>query len=104
MKEDRIPEEISSDIFAVSMSKSIPELLKDMSNEKLINSYYIMENSPEVTQVRVLQDILKSAQNSEFGKKYTVFSVTGAIGFTCGESVGFSLATNGRFLLRYNSR
>ena len=70
MAKDRIPEEISSDIFETSEGKSIPELLKDMSNEKLINSFYIMENSPEVTQVRVLQDILKSAQNSEFGKKY----------------------------------
>lgn len=70
MAKDRIPEEISSDIFETSEGKSIPELLKDMSNEKLINSFYIMENSPEVTQVRVLQDILKSAQNSEYGKKY----------------------------------
>ena len=70
MAKDRTPEEISSDIFGTSEGKSIPELLKNMSNEKLIDNFYIMENSPEVTQVRVLQDILKSAQNSEFGKKY----------------------------------
>lgn len=57
---DRAPEEISSDIFGTSEGKSIPELLKNMSNEKLIDNFYIMENSPEVTQVRVLQDILKS--------------------------------------------
>lgn len=69
MVKDRIPEEISSDIFAGRQGKSIPEFLKDMPNEKLIKSFYIMENTPEVTQLRVLQDILKSAQNSEIGKK-----------------------------------
>jgi hypothetical protein len=66
---DRIPEEISSDIFEASEGKSIPELLKEMPNEKLVKSFYLIENSPEVTQLRVLQDILKSAENTEFGRK-----------------------------------
>ncbi|WP_373485782.1 GH3 auxin-responsive promoter family protein [Acetobacterium malicum] len=70
MEKDRIPEELSSAIFAGNDGKSIPELLKDMPNEKLIKSFYITENTPEVTQLRVLQDILKSAQNTEFGKKF----------------------------------
>jgi hypothetical protein len=69
MTKDRIPEEISSDFFLGSEGKSIPELLKEMPNEKLIKSFYLIENSPEVTQLRVLQDILKSAENTEFGRK-----------------------------------
>lgn len=69
MATDRIPEEISRDLFEASEGKSIPELLKEMPNEKLVKSFYLIENSPEVTQLRVLQDILKSAENSEFGRK-----------------------------------
>ena len=70
MAQDRSPEEIAKDIFEASECKSIPELLKEMSNEELVKSFYLIENCPEVTQLRVLQDILKSAQNSEFGQKY----------------------------------
>lgn len=69
MAEERKPDEILNAILAGSEDKSIPELLKEMPNEKLIKSFYYMESIPEVTQMRVLQDILKSAQNSEFGKK-----------------------------------
>lgn len=69
MAVDRMHEEISKDILVASEGRSIPELLEKMPNEKLIKSFYLMENTPEVTQLRVLQDILKSAQNSEFGKK-----------------------------------
>ena len=39
MAKDRTPEEISSDIFGTSEGKSIPELLKNMSNEKLIDNF-----------------------------------------------------------------
>ncbi len=70
MLADRKPEEIFNTIFAVSEDKSIPEILKEMSNEKLIKSFYLMGNTPEGTQLRVLQDILKSAKDTEFGKKY----------------------------------
>lgn len=69
MVADRTPEEIFNTILAGSEEKSIPERLKEMPNEKLIKSFYLMQSIPEVTQVRVLQDILKSAQNSEFGRK-----------------------------------
>ncbi|WP_414151333.1 GH3 auxin-responsive promoter family protein [Acetobacterium carbinolicum] len=56
-------------IFGGNDDKSIPERLKEMPNEKLIKSFYFIQSIPEATQIRVLQDILKSAQNSEFGRK-----------------------------------
>ncbi len=69
MTKDRMPEEISNDIFGGSEGRSIHEWLKEMPNEKLIKHFFLMENTPEATQQRVLQDILKSAENSEFGQK-----------------------------------
>ncbi|MEA4806584.1 GH3 auxin-responsive promoter family protein [Acetobacterium wieringae] len=69
MTADKISEGIPNDSFDACWDERIPEHLKGMSNEHLIKSFYMMEKTPEVTQLRVLQDILKSAQNTEFGKK-----------------------------------
>lgn len=69
MIKDSILKEISNDIFDGSTGQSIPEKLKQMSNEELIKSFYFMENNPECTQKSVLQDILKFAEKSEFGQK-----------------------------------
>ena len=48
--------------------KSIPEILKEMPPQQLIKFFHFMKNNPEVTQKVVLQDILKHAEKSEFGK------------------------------------
>nr|WP_320026752.1 GH3 auxin-responsive promoter family protein [uncultured Acetobacterium sp.] len=69
MEENRKQEEISYYILGEHDGSSIPEILKEMPNEKLIKSFYLIENTPEDTQKRVLQDILKCAENSDFGKK-----------------------------------
>lgn len=69
MEENRKQEEISYYILGEHDGSSIPETLKEMPNEKLIKSFYLIENTPEDTQKRVLQDILKCAENSDFGKK-----------------------------------
>lgn len=41
MAEERKPDEILNAILAGSEDKSIPELLKEMPNEKLIKSFYL---------------------------------------------------------------
>ncbi|MBI4858298.1 MAG: GH3 auxin-responsive promoter family protein [Acetobacterium woodii] len=69
MEENRKQEEISYYTLGEHDGSSIPETLKEMPNEKLIKSFYLIENTPEDTQKRVLQDILKCAENSDFGKK-----------------------------------
>lgn len=69
MEKDKMDGELYKQLFSGNDGKSIPAVFKEMPNEKLIKSFYFTENSPEDTQKNVLQDILKSAQNSEFGRK-----------------------------------
>ncbi|KNZ41413.1 GH3 auxin-responsive promoter family protein [Acetobacterium bakii] len=61
--------EASNVLFSECGEKSIPEFLKELSNQALIQSFYKMKNNPEETQWAVLQDILKHADKSEFGQK-----------------------------------
>ena len=61
--------DFSSELFSGCDEKSIPELLKELSNQNLIQSFYKMKNNPGETQRAVLQDILKHAHKSEFGQK-----------------------------------
>ncbi|MBC3797859.1 GH3 auxin-responsive promoter family protein [Acetobacterium tundrae] len=61
--------EILAGIFSDNAQKSIPGILKEMPNEKLIQSFFAMKKNPEEIQNAVLQDILKHAQKSEFGQK-----------------------------------
>ncbi len=49
MIKDSIPKETSNDIFEGCAGQSIPEKLKQMSNEKLIKNLYFMKNNPECT-------------------------------------------------------
>lgn len=68
--------EIFSQIFSGNEGKSLPEILKEMPNEKLIKCFYLTEKYPEDTQKIVLQDILRAAQTSEFGKKMGFSEIT----------------------------
>ncbi|MGV8906866.1 MAG: GH3 auxin-responsive promoter family protein [Acetobacterium sp.] len=52
-----------------AIEKSIPKILRDMPNEQLIKFFYFMNNNPEATQKVVLQDILKCAEKSRYGKE-----------------------------------
>lgn len=70
MEKDLMPTEKFAEIIAGDIQKSIPEKLKEMPNEKLIQSFFEMKKYPEETQKAVLQDILKRAEKSEFGRKY----------------------------------
>lgn len=49
--------------------KSIPQILKEMTNDQLIKYFHKMKKNPEATQNAVLEDILRSAEKSEFGMK-----------------------------------
>ncbi|WP_170253867.1 GH3 auxin-responsive promoter family protein [Acetobacterium paludosum] len=69
MNKDFKQAEILGGIFSANAQKSIPETLKEMPNEKLIQSFFAMKKNPEEMQNAVLQDILKHAQKSEFGQK-----------------------------------
>ena len=62
MEENSKPEEISNNIFEERDGHSIPEILKEMSNEKLIKSFYFIENTPEDTQKRVASGYFKIRQ------------------------------------------
>lgn len=59
---------IFDELFGCISEKSIPELLAEMSNNDLIKAFFLSKKNPEAMQKLVLQDIIKHAQNSQFGR------------------------------------
>ena len=70
MEKNLMQTETFKEIISGNIQKSIPEILKEMPNEKLIQFFFEIKNNPEEMQKAVLQDILKHAEKSEFGMKY----------------------------------
>jgi DNA polymerase III delta prime subunit len=71
-EKDNIFDELVSNLA----KKSIPEIIDELSNQKLMQLFYGLKSNPEKTHELVLQDILKQANNSQIGRKEAFSDIT----------------------------